>query len=85
MIVFNGHALALPVTVAGSALSTRLTTITNAFVKAIEDETDEIEELLSVVEEAARALFTSINDAEGLNMLMMVLLGWSVYLRFILP
>ncbi|SJL04289.1 uncharacterized protein ARMOST_07650 [Armillaria ostoyae] len=75
MTVFNGHALASLVTVAGSALSKRLTTITSAFVKITEDETDE--ELLSAVEEAARAFFTSINDAEGLNTLMMVLLGWS--------
>ncbi|KAK0468862.1 armadillo-type protein [Armillaria novae-zelandiae] len=75
MTVFNAHALASLVTVAGSALSKRLTTITSAFVKVIEDETDE--ELLAAVDEAARALFTSINDAEGLNTLMMVLLGWS--------
>ncbi|SJL18223.1 uncharacterized protein ARMOST_21801 [Armillaria ostoyae] len=75
MTVFNGHAPASLVTVAGSALSKRLTTITSAFVKVIEDETDE--ELLSAVEEAARTFFTSINDAEALNTLMMVLLGWS--------
>ncbi|PBK90411.1 ARM repeat-containing protein [Armillaria gallica] len=75
MTVFNAHALASLVTVAGSALSKRLTTITSAFVKVIEDETDE--ELLSAVDEATRALFTSIADVEGLNTLMMVLLGWS--------
>ncbi|KAK0214177.1 hypothetical protein IW262DRAFT_1466719 [Armillaria fumosa] len=73
--VFNAHAVASLVTIAGSALSMRLTTITSAFVKVIEDETDE--ELLSAMDEVARALFTSINDAEGLNTLMMVLLGWS--------
>ncbi len=82
MTVFNAHALASLVTVAGSALSKRLTTITSAFVKVIEDETDE--ELLSAVDEATRALFTSIADVEGLNTLMMVLLGWSVYPRLIL-
>ncbi|KAK0212097.1 armadillo-type protein [Desarmillaria ectypa] len=75
MTVFNAHALASLVTVAGNALSKRLTVITSAFVKVIEDETDE--ELLSAVDEATRALFTSINDVEGLNTLMMVLLGWS--------
>ncbi|KAG7441044.1 ARM repeat-containing protein [Guyanagaster necrorhizus] len=75
MTVFNAHALASLVTVAGNALSKRLTVITSAFVKVIEDEKDE--ELLSAADEATRALFRSINDVEGLNTLMMVLLGWS--------
>lgn len=74
MTVFNARALAALVTVAGNALSKRLTVILGAFVKVIEEEKDE--ELLSAVDEALHALLASINDAEGLNTLMMILLGW---------
>ncbi|KAG7440398.1 ARM repeat-containing protein [Guyanagaster necrorhizus] len=78
MTMFNAHALASLVTVAGNALSKRLTVITSAFVKVIEDEKDE--ELLSSADEATRALFWSINDIEGLNTLM--ILGRSVEARY---
>lgn len=74
MSVFNAHALASLVTVAGGALSKRLTVILAALVKVIEDDKDE--ELLEAADEALRALLTSIEDAEGLNTLMMVLFGW---------
>jgi hypothetical protein len=77
MTAFNARALASLVTVAGNALSRRLTVILNAVVKVIEDETDE--ELQSAVNEAIRALLASISDPEGLNTLMMVLFGWFVY------
>lgn len=76
MTVFNARALGSLVTVAGNALSKRLTIILTALVKVIEDEKDE--ELRSAVDEALRALFGSINDPEGLNTLMMLLMGWFV-------
>lgn len=76
MTIFNARALATLVTVADDALSKRLTVILTALVKVIEDEQDE--ELLSAVDEAVRALFGSISDAEGLNTLMLLLMGWYV-------
>ena len=76
MTVFNARALAALVTVAGNALSRRLTVILNSLVKMSEDEIDE--ELREAVDEAIHALFSSINDPEGLNTLMMLLLDWYV-------
>jgi hypothetical protein len=76
MTVFNARALASLVTVADNALSKRLTVILTALVKVIEDERDD--ELLSAVDEALRAVFESVNDPEGLNTVMLLLLGWSV-------
>ncbi|KAF9234000.1 armadillo-type protein [Melanogaster broomeanus] len=75
MTVFNARALASLVTVAGNALSKRLTVILNALVKVLEDEKDE--ELLGALDEALRALLESIGDPEGLNTLMLLLLGWT--------
>ncbi|TFK45118.1 armadillo-type protein [Crucibulum laeve] len=75
MTVFNARALASLVTVAGNALSRRLTVILNALVKVSEDNIEE--ELRSAVDEATEALLSSINDAEGLNTLMMLLIGWA--------
>jgi hypothetical protein len=77
MTVFNARALASLVTVAGSALSKRLTVVLTALVKIIEstdDSTDE--ELRNAVDEAVRALLSSVSDLEGLNTLMLLLLGW---------
>ncbi|KAJ6581434.1 armadillo-type protein [Mycena capillaripes] len=74
MTLFNARALAALVTVAGSALSRRLPVIMSALVRVVEEEQDE--ELLAAVDEAIRALFASVSDAEGLNTLMMLLLGW---------
>lgn len=77
MTVFNARALASLVTVAGNALSKRLTVVLTALVKITEstdDPTDE--ELRTAVEEAVQALLTSISDVEGLNTLMLLLLGW---------
>jgi hypothetical protein len=76
MTVFNAHAIASLVTVAGNALSRRLTVILSSLAKVMEDEKDE--ELQSAVDEAIRALFSSINDPEGLNTLMMMLIEWFV-------
>lgn len=76
MTVFNARALASLVTVAGNALSRRLTVILNALVKVSEDDIEE--DLREAVEEAVEALFGSVNDAEGLNTVMMLLIGWYV-------
>lgn len=76
MTVFNARALASLVTVADSALSKRLTVILTALVKVVETEKDE--ELLASVDEALRALFSSVSDSEGLNTVMLLLLGWYV-------
>ena len=76
MTVFNARALASLVTVAGNALSKRLNVILGALLKVLEDEKDE--ELRSAIDEAVRALLASIQDLEGLNTLMLLLLGWSV-------
>jgi hypothetical protein len=76
MTVFNTKALASLVTVAGNALSKRLPAILDALVKVREDESDE--ELQLAVDEALRALLASVSDVEGLNTLMMILLGWYI-------
>ncbi|KAF8131842.1 armadillo-type protein [Boletus edulis] len=75
MTVFNARALASLVTVAGNALSKRLIVILNALIKVLEE--DEDEELLAALDEALRALLRSIEDPEGLNTLMLLLLGWT--------
>ena len=77
MTVFNARALASLVSVAGTALSKRLTVILSSLVKVSEGtEVEQNEELSSAVQEAIRALLGSICDAEGLNTLMLLLLGW---------
>ncbi|KAI9068620.1 ARM repeat-containing protein [Trametes sanguinea] len=78
MSAFNARALASLVTVAGSALSRRLTVVLNALVKVYEDPaTEKDEELKPAVDEAIHASMRSICDAEGLNTLMLLLLGWA--------
>jgi len=74
MTVFNARALAALVTVAGSALSRKLNVIMSTVVRVLEE--DEDEELQEALGDAIRALLASISDAEGLNTLMMALLGW---------
>lgn len=74
---FNARALASLVTVAGNALSKRLTTILTALIRAIENERDE--ELKYEINEAVRALLGSISDAEGLQTLMLLLAGWYAF------
>ncbi|KAG9075587.1 translational activator of GCN4, partial [Ceratobasidium sp. UAMH 11750] len=69
----NARAFASLVTVAGNALSKRLTQILTALVRSAESEQDE--ETAEAVKEAVQALLGSISDAEGLNTLMMLLLG----------
>lgn len=82
MTVFNARALASLVTVAGNALSKRLTIILNALIKVLEEEKDE--ELLAALDEALQALLQSIEDPEGLNTLMLLLLGWYADTPFLL-
>ena len=85
MSAFNARALASLVSVAGTALSRRLTSILNALVKMREgQEIYEDEELNEAVDEAIRSLMSSICDAEGLNTLMMLLLEWYVYMKPVL-
>lgn len=76
MTVFNARALASLVTVAGNALSKRLTVILNSIVNVLEGRPAPEDELKVAVNEALEALLGSINDAEGLNTLMLLLLGW---------
>ena len=79
MSAFNARALASLVSVAGSALSRRLTPILNALVKMHEGQgIQEDEELKEAVDEAIRSLMASVCDAEGLNSLMLTLLEWYV-------
>jgi hypothetical protein len=76
MTAFNARALASLVTVAGSALSKRLTIILTALIRAVESETDEA--LKEDINEAVNALLGSINDMEGVQTLMLLLAGWYV-------
>ncbi|KZV97501.1 ARM repeat-containing protein [Exidia glandulosa HHB12029] len=71
---FNARALASLVTVAGSALSKRLTVLLGALVKAREGEKDE--EVLEELHETLSALLGAIEDVEGLNTLMLLLMEW---------
>lgn len=80
MTVFNARALASLVTVAGNALNRRLTTILNTLARVSEEDINE--ELHIAVDEALRALLSSINDPECLNTLMLLLLGWQVVYDF---
>jgi len=80
MTVFNARALASLVTVAGTALSKRLNVILGALVKVLEGDQDD--ELRDAIDEALRALLASIEDPEGLNTLMLLLLGWLVVLCY---
>ncbi|EUC57504.1 translational activator GCN1 [Rhizoctonia solani AG-3 Rhs1AP] len=72
--ISNARAMASLVTVAGNALSKRLTQILTALVKSLETEEDQ--ETREAVKEATTALLGSISDAEGLNTLMMLLISW---------
>lgn len=74
MTLFNAHALGSLVTVAGNALSRRITVIVGALVHELETTTDE--ELGSAINETLETLLGSIVDAEGLNTLMLLLLEW---------
>jgi hypothetical protein len=60
------------VTVAGEALSKRLSSV----LKPMENEKDG--QVKTEVQTAIRALLSSIEDEEGMETLQMLLLGWSV-------
>ncbi|KAE9385866.1 hypothetical protein BT96DRAFT_949540 [Gymnopus androsaceus JB14] len=64
------------VTVTGNALSKRLTVILNSIVKVLEGCPEPDEELKIAVNKALEVLLGSISNAEGFNILMMLLLGW---------
>ena len=74
MTLFNAHALGSLVTMAGNALSRKLTVVVGALVQELETTTDE--ELGDAVNETLETLLRSIVDAEGLNTLMLLLLEW---------
>lgn len=74
MTLFNAHALGSLVTMAGNALSRKLTVVVGALVQELETTTDE--ELGDAVRETLETLLGSIVDAEGLNTLMLLLLEW---------
>lgn len=77
MTVFNARALASLVSVAGTALNKRLTFLLNAVVRVLENsDINDDEELHDAVNEALHAMLESVGDAEGLNTLMLLLLGW---------
>jgi hypothetical protein len=64
------------VTVAGEALSKRLSSVLKPLVKSMENEKDD--QVKTEVQTAIRALLSSIEDEEGMETLQMLLLGWSV-------
>ena len=74
MTLFNAHALGSLVTMAGNALSRRLTVIVGALVQELETTADT--ELRDAIAETLETLLGSIVDAEGLNTLMLLLLEW---------
>ena len=74
MTLFNVHALGSLVTMAGNALSRKLTVVVGALVQELENTTDE--ELGDAIKETLETLLESIVDAEGLNTLMLLLLEW---------
>jgi hypothetical protein len=77
MSIFNANALASLVSVAGNALSKRLTVIITALAKMSESLRVSADDDLQVaIDEALRVLMSSVDDAEGLNTLMLTLLGW---------
>ncbi|KZV66749.1 ARM repeat-containing protein [Peniophora sp. CONT] len=77
MSAFNANALATLVAVAGSALSKRLNVILGSLAKMTEQlRKSPDEELQEAIDEAVRALLECVDDAEGLNTLMLLLLGW---------
>lgn len=63
-------------TVAGEALSKRLSSVLKPLVKSMENEKDG--QVKTEVQTAIRALLSSIEDEEGMETLQMLLLGWSV-------
>ena len=65
-------------TVTGNTRNKCLTVIFNSLIKVLEEAKDE--EVPAALNEALRALLGSIEDPEGLNMLMLLLHGWYAHL-----
>lgn len=73
---FNARALGALVTVAGTALNRRLDTVLGALVKSLE--TQKIECIRTEVQSAVESLLSSLTDSDGVHLLEMLLIGWSV-------
>ncbi|WWC61174.1 uncharacterized protein I303_103754 [Kwoniella dejecticola CBS 10117] len=72
---FNARALGQLVKVAGSALNRRLDTVLGALVKSLEKEKDEY--VLGELNSAIESLLASVEDADGIHLLEMLLIGWA--------
>ncbi|WWD15877.1 hypothetical protein CI109_100301 [Kwoniella shandongensis] len=72
---FNARALGQLVKVAGSALNKRLDTVLGALVKSLEKEKSE--EILAELHSAVESLLESVEDADGVHLLEMLLIGWA--------
>ena len=59
---------------AGAALTKRISVIVSALVKVTEEEKDQ--EVLEECNECLNTVFASLDELEGLNTLMLLLLGW---------
>ena len=70
---FNAHALSSLVPIAGHAAVRRLPTIIDALEQARENEQDEKTQV--EMGDAIKLIFASVNELEGLNIMMMHLLG----------
>jgi len=73
---FNLRALGSLVSVAGSALNKRISVILSALVKVIEEEEDE--EITQECNECLNTVFSSLDEIEGPNTLMMDVASWMV-------
>ena len=71
---FNLRALGSLVNVAGPALNKRVGIITSTLVTVLEDENNQ--EIVAETNNCLGTVFRSIEDLEGLNTLMLLLLGW---------
>lgn len=76
---FNARALGALVKVAGTALNRRIDTVLGALVKSLEIEKSE--GIRTELQSAIEALLSSVTDRDGLHLLEMLLIGWSIPLR----
>lgn len=72
---FNARAISALVRVAGSALNRRIDTLLSALVKSLE--ANPSEDVKPDLEEAIEALCASVEDSDGIHLLMMLLFGWA--------
>ena len=71
---FNARALGSLVSVAGTALNSRMRKLLLSVLQARESEKDE--DISAELDEALSSIVAAIEDSEGLNILMMALLEW---------